>query len=237
MLGWHHRLDGREFEQALGVGDGQGGLACCSPWGWKSQTRLSDWTELNWKNSFKSMLIGRCSRWLKRKFGHFLPTSCLSSCLLCWADPKVLVPKRFGTRDQFRRWHFFHGPGWGWFQGDSSILHLLHTLLLLLLHHPYLRLSGIRSPWFGTLALKEGLPRWLSGQKKNLLANARDASSIPGLGRFPWRREWQPTAVFLPGESHGQRSLLGYSPWRLTESDTTGAAEHARCSVACTMCE
>ena len=33
MVGWHHRLDGHGFEQALGVGDGQGGLACCSPWG------------------------------------------------------------------------------------------------------------------------------------------------------------------------------------------------------------
>ena len=32
MVGWHHRLDGHEFEQALGVGDGQGSLACCSPW-------------------------------------------------------------------------------------------------------------------------------------------------------------------------------------------------------------
>ena len=35
MVGWHHRLNGHEFEQALGVGDGQGGLACCSPWGRK----------------------------------------------------------------------------------------------------------------------------------------------------------------------------------------------------------
>ena len=33
MAGWHHRLDGPEFEQAPGAGDGQGGLACCSPWG------------------------------------------------------------------------------------------------------------------------------------------------------------------------------------------------------------
>ena len=32
VVGWHHRLDGHEFEQALGIGDGQGGLACCSPW-------------------------------------------------------------------------------------------------------------------------------------------------------------------------------------------------------------
>ena len=35
MVGWHHRLDGHEFEQAQGVGDGQGSLACCGPWGRK----------------------------------------------------------------------------------------------------------------------------------------------------------------------------------------------------------
>ena len=40
--------------------------------------------------------------------------------------------------------------------------------------------------------------------------NAGDLGSIPGLGRFLWRREWQPTPVFLPGEFHGQRSLAGY---------------------------
>ena len=35
----------------------------------------------------------------------------------------------------------------------------------------------------------------------------------PWIGKIPWRREWLPTPVFLPGESHGQRSLVGYSPW------------------------
>ena len=35
MVGWHHRLNGHEFEQTLGVGDGQAGLACCRPWGCK----------------------------------------------------------------------------------------------------------------------------------------------------------------------------------------------------------
>ena len=39
MVGWHHRLDGREFEQASGVGDGQGSVACCSPWGCKELDR------------------------------------------------------------------------------------------------------------------------------------------------------------------------------------------------------
>ena len=39
--------------------------------------------------------------------------------------------------------------------------------------------------------------------------------------KIPWRRAWQPTPVFLPGESHGQRSQAGYSPWGCKESDTT----------------
>ena len=42
MVGWHHQLNGHEFEQALGVGDGQGGLAWGSPRGQKSQTQLGD---------------------------------------------------------------------------------------------------------------------------------------------------------------------------------------------------
>ena len=51
--------------------------------------------------------------------------------------------------------------------------------------------------------------------------HVRDNSSIPGSGRFPWRRAWQPTPVFLPGESHGQRSLAGYSPQKSKELDIT----------------
>ena len=47
MVGWHHWLDGHEFESTPGVGDGQGGLVCCSPWVTKSRTRLSDWTEVS----------------------------------------------------------------------------------------------------------------------------------------------------------------------------------------------
>ena len=43
----------------------------------------------------------------------------------------------------------------------------------------------------------------------------------PWVGKIPWRRKWQPTPVFLPGESHGRRSLVDYSPWGCKESDTT----------------
>ena len=45
----------------------------------------------------------------------------------------------------------------------------------------------------------------------------------PWVGKIPWRRKWQPTPVFLPGKSHGRRSLVDYSPWGCKESDTRGA--------------
>jgi len=47
---------------------------------------------------------------------------------------------------------------------------------------------------------------------KNPLTNAGDLGSVPGSGRVPWRSAWQPTPVFPPGQFHGQRNLLGYSP-------------------------
>ena len=58
---------------------------------------------------------------------------------------------------------------------------------------------------------------------KNLPTNAGDMGSIPGWGRSPGEGNSNPPAVFLPGESHGQRSLVGYSPWGRKESDTTEA--------------
>ena len=45
----------------------------------------------------------------------------------------------------------------------------------------------------------------------------------PWVGKIPWRRAWQPTPVFLPGKSHGQRSLMGYSPWGPKDPDMTEA--------------
>ena len=46
----------------------------------------------------------------------------------------------------------------------------------------------------------------------------RDACLVPGSGKIPWIRKWQPSPVLSPGKSHGPRSLVGYSPWG-TESD------------------
>ena len=55
---------------------------------------------------------------------------------------------------------------------------------------------------------------YCSAVKRNVTnaGHAKDVDSIPTSGRFPWRRKWQPTPVFFPGKSHGQRSLEGYNP-------------------------
>ena len=81
--------------------------------------------------------------------------------------------------------------------------------------------SGTPTAWCWTrpwVLVFSGLP---SG---SMVKNGKgDVGSIPGEGKIPWRRAWQPTPVFFPGGSYGQRSLLGYGQWGRTESDM---AEH-----------
>jgi len=60
-----------------------------------------------------------------------------------------------------------------------------------------------------------GFPRWLSSKELPAMQETKEMWFSPWVGKIPWRRAWQPTPVFLPGESHGQRSLVGYRPWGL----------------------
>ena len=64
-----------------------------------------------------------------------------------------------------------------------------------------------------------GPPKWLSGKESPWQRRKRGFD--PWAGKIPWRREWQPTPVFLPGESHGQRSLVACREWGCKESDIT----------------
>ena len=90
---------------------------------------------------------------------------------------------------------------------------------------PHLILTAPSTPLHITLDYScVGLPQWLSG--KDSACNAGDVGSIP------WRRAWQPSPVFLPGESHGQRSLEEYGPLGHEESDTTVATDHACTAVS-----
>ena len=56
---------------------------------------------------------------------------------------------------------------------------------------------------------------------KKICLQCRRPGFYTQVGKIPWGREWQPTPVFLPGEFHGQRSLVGYSPWGPKELDVT----------------
>ena len=63
-------------------------------------------------------------------------------------------------------------------------------------------------------------PLWVK-KLRNSCLQCRRPGFDPWVRKIPWRRKWQPILVLLPGKSHGQRSLVDYSPWDLKESDTT----------------
>ena len=65
---------------------------------------------------------------------------------------------------------------------------------------------------------------------KKIHLQCRRPEFNPWVGKLPWRKEWLPTPVFLPRESHGQRSLVGYSLWGHKEADTTEQHNTARYS-------
>ena len=149
MVGWHHQCNGHELGQTLGDGRGQGGLACCSPWGHK----MSDTTErLNQSVSYSSPSFPLYSK----------------LCPICV---------------QFHYWFWLTPPVFLFAKIDVFFLFLLHTFILL-------DFPG------GSVV-------------KNSPASARRHWFDPWIGLIPWRRKWQPTPVFLPGEAYGQRSLVG----------------------------
>ena len=67
--------------------------------------------------------------------------------------------------------------------------------------------------------LKIEVTRWLSS-KESAYQCSRPGLD-PWVQKIPWRRKWQPGVILLPGKSHGQRSLVGYSPWSCKESNMT----------------
>ena len=74
------------------------------------------------------------------------------------------------------------------------------------------------------LVLFMGFPGWLRQQR--ICLQCRRPVFNPWIRKIPWRREWQPTPVFLPGESRGQRSLVGYTLWGCKELDMTEWLTH-----------
>ena len=77
----------------------------------------------------------------------------------------------------------------------------------------------------------EGFSRWQNG--KGPTCQCRIRGFDPWVRKIPWRKAWQPTPVFFPGESHGQRSLAGCSPWGHRESDSTEWLSMHTSEVSC----
>ena len=64
--------------------------------------------------------------------------------------------------------------------------------------------------------------RWYSGKESACQRRRYKRQEFnPWVGKIPWRRKWQPTSIFLPGKYHGQKRMVGYSPWDWKQSDTT----------------
>ena len=100
----------------------------------------------------------------------------------------------------------------GWLTGLYKLIHIKHTMA----PSSYL-----------------GLPWWLGGKEPTCLC--RRLWFDPRVGKIPWKRKWHSTPVFLPGKIHGQRGLVGYSPWGHKESDMTwwlnNSKAHTKLSV------
>ena len=118
-------------------------------------------------------------------------------------------------------------PGWGRSPGEGNGNPLLYSCL---------ENSIVRGAWRAIVheianrhdKASQGFPGGSSGKESACeCRRSRRCCFGPWVGKMPWKRKWQPAPVFLPGESHGQRSLAGCSPWGRKESDTTEATQHA----------
>ena len=93
------------------------------------------------------------------------------------------------------------------------------------MHYIYIERSSVLICFNSCIVFYCGLPKWCSG--KESACQCRRCSFHPWVGKIPSRRKREPALVFLPGEFHGQRSLVGYSPWGCKESDMTEVNKHA----------
>ena len=100
---------------------------------------------------------------------------------------------------------------------NLSFIHLLKVTILI-----FILLTVCVCIYFKLDNIYRGLPKWISGKESACQCRRhRRCGFNPWVRKVPWRRAWQPTPVFLPERSHGQRCLMGYSPWGRKELETT----------------
>ena len=120
----------------------------------------------------------------------------------CRGHGKSHAPKLWSLR----RTHESLGCGSSW--NSSVSLHFFFPLP-----------SSAEPAYFLSSMMLRDFPGGSDG--KSVCLQCRRPGFNPWVRKISWRRKWQPTPVFLPGKSHGQRSLVGYSPWGCKELDVT----------------
>jgi len=212
MAGWHHWLDKRESEWTLRVGDGQGGLACCDSWGCKELDK-TEW--LNWTDRIKSNLLQ----------DYMYLTLSLANITLPFTYFISFVGFFFfflqdNTSNDYLTTIYWQILWPGTFLGTTLRIwaELASHFQRLHVSHKTYRPSKYMIP------ISSHANRIMTPQR-HPYPNPRTCVYIRSHGKdeltLHWRRKWQPTPVFLPGESQGRGSLLGCRLWGRTESDTT----------------
>ena len=104
----------------------------------------------------------------------------------------------------------------------------VRLLLFCLSHAKMWWISLTTYPFAHESEFLQGFPSGTNGKEPACQWRRHRCRFNPWVGKIPWRKAWQPTPVFLPGGSHGQRSLAGYSTQSHEESDTTEVIWHTR---------
>ena len=218
MVGWHHWLNGHE----LGFS-----ASCKSPehknvWSSSSFLSFPPFQCLSFSSFpyFSSSLLPSNKSFMYFIYLPFLTV--LLGVLFCWWQ---FHPPRRGSN-----WDGKGGWVWIWEVTCSkeqqwTSCHQIHCFVslsltsLIFLYY----LAPSQRLWTLHLLFFHCCPGGTSGKEPACQYRRLRCEFDPWFRKIPWRRKWQPTPVTLPGESHGQRSRVGYSPWGCTELDMTQA--------------
>ena len=196
MAGWHHRLNGNEFERTPGVGDGQGDLACCDSQGCK-ESDMTEW--LNWTKGISTQ------PWtlIKSQMFAYSTQQCVALSAASYVLGSILIHEnlRLHPHLNWLSWQHMGSPG-----SSAGSFHL------------QCRWPQFDS-WVGKFPWRPRLPTLVflyfpgGSDDKEFACIAGDLGLIPGLGRTPGAGHGNPLHHSCLENPHGQRSLVGCSPW------------------------
>ena len=158
-----------------------------------------------------------CTSLVAQMVKHLLTMRETRVRFLGWEDP---LEKEMATHSSALAWKIPWMEERGRLQsmGSQRVRHNWATSLYI----PLLKISLPLHPFLLLFPHRYSMPgasQGLSGKEST--CNNRRCGFNPWVGKIPLRRKWQPTSVFLPGKSQGQRSLAGYSPWMASQKSRT----------------